>query len=115
MSALLDREPRDMLALLAGQVLGGSLQSAPAQQVTAPQTDFQRVSEPERRPGDDPYLITEDEFSYRVRVGRMSHEEQKILRCRVNAARAHKNGWLDDARKFRQQADRLERKLHQAP
>lgn len=68
-------------------------------------------TEPERRPGDDPFLITEEEFSYRAKS--MSLDEQKILRCRVNAARAHQKGRLDDARKYRQQADRLERKLLQ--
>lgn len=101
--ALLDREPRDMLALLAGQVLNqeGAMLQQPVSRPEPQQT--------ERRPGDDPFLITEEEFSYRAKS--MSLDEQKVLRCRVNAARAHQRGWLDDARKCRQQADRLERKL----
>jgi len=65
----------------------------------------------ERRAGDDPFLIDEDEFSYRAR--NMSADEQAVLRCRVNAARAHKRGAIDLARRFRQRADRLERKLMQ--
>jgi len=101
---LAQQEPGALLSLLAG-CLAPVVAAAPA---------VPPLPVPERRPGDDPYLITEDEFSYRVRVGRMPPEEQKILRCRVNAARANKAGRSDDARKYRQQADRLERKLQAA-
>ena len=98
---LAQQEPGALLSLLAGLlapvVAGAALPVAtPAPEVV-------------RRPGDDTYLITEDEFSYRAR--NMPYEEQKVLRCRVNAARAHKQGHLDAARRYRQQADRLERKL----
>lgn len=108
MLSLLEREPRDMLALLAGQVLSGNLAGCGQQQ---PVSNRPEPAPYERRPGDDPYLIDEDEFSYRARS--MSYDEQKILRCRVNAARCQKKGYLDEARKFWQQADRLERKLLQ--
>ena len=106
--ALLEREPRDMLALLAGQVLSSNLSGCGQQHAV---TSRPEPTPYERRPGDDPYLIDEDEFSYRARS--MSREEQKILRCRVNAARVQKRGDLDAARRYRQQADRLERKLLQ--
>lgn len=103
--ALLDREPRDMLALLAGQVLNQDSAGAMLQQpVSRPEPQ-----QTERRPGDDTYLITEDEFSYRARS--MSREEQAVLRCRVNAARANRAGDYDFARRQRQRADRLEQKL----
>jgi hypothetical protein len=103
--ALLDREPRDMLALLAGQVLNSGIAGTAKQQTE----NRPEPQQPERRPGDDPFLITEDEFSYRAR--HMSWEEQQVLRCRVNAARANHAGRPDDARRYRQRADRLERKL----
>lgn len=99
---LAQQEPGAMLALLARclePIASLAVSSLPVR------------TEPERRPGDDPFLITEEEFSYRAKS--MSLDEQKVLRCRVNAARAHQKGWLDDVRKLRQQADRLERKLLQ--
>jgi len=99
---LLEREPREVLALLAGQMLNSQATETPQRQPPPRQ-------EEEHRAGDDPFLITEEEFSYRAKF--MSMDEQKVLRCRVNAARAHKKGWLDDARKMRQQADRLEKRL----
>jgi len=102
---LLEREPREVLSLFAGQALNigsGDIGRRPG-------TTRQNPIHDERRPGDDPFLIDEDEFSYRAR--HMSHDEQRVLRCKVNAARAHKAGHIDDARRFRQQADRLERKL----
>lgn len=95
---LAQSEPARLLSLLAGCL--------------APQVEPVVRREPietERRAGEDPFLITEDEFSYRARG--MSLGEQKVLRARVNAARSHKAGYLDEARRYRQQADRLERKL----
>jgi len=97
---LLEREPAELLALLAGN-LAPVLAAIPK---PAPEPM------PERRPGDDPYLIDEDEFSYRARS--MSYDEQKVLRARVNAARAHQKGRLDDARRYRKRADLLERRLN---
>lgn len=96
---LAQQEPGALLSLLAGCL-------APAVSVAAPAP---RCDPPERRAGEDPFLITEEEFAFRARY--MSEEEEKVLRCRVNAARAAKKGRPDDARKYRQQADRLERKL----
>lgn len=95
------QEPVELLALLA-RSLAPMLPAAPAVPSPAPS--------PERAAGDDPFLISEDEFSYRARF--MSYEEQQILRCRVNAARLHKAGHLDHARRQRMRADRLEAKLH---
>lgn len=98
---LAEQEPGTLLSLLAGCLAPQVAAVAPACPAPPP--------EPDRRAGDDAHLITEEEFSYRAQY--MSADEQKVLRCRVNAARAHKLGRLDDARRFRQQADRLERKL----
>jgi hypothetical protein len=98
---LAQQEPGALLSLLAG-VLAPVVVGAAAP-VVAP------APEVERRPGEDPYLISEDEFSYRSRY--MHREEEKILRCRVNAARAQKAGYPDDARRYRMEADRRERKL----
>lgn len=96
---LASQEPGELLTLLAG-----CLAPVVAQPV-APAT----FASDDRRPGDDPYLIDEQEFSFRAR--HMSRAEQDVLRCRVNAARANKGGRADLARRFRQRADRLERKL----
>lgn len=103
---LLEREPREVLSLLAGQALSVGFGDSNQRLSTTRQEPVHN----ERRPGDDPFLIDEDEFSYRAR--HMSRDEQRVLRCKVNAARAHKAGHIDDARRFRQQADRLERKLN---
>ena len=99
---LAEQEPGELLALLAGclapQVVSATVAAVPCPAVV----DAKRI-------GDDPFLISEDEFSYRAQ--RLSLDEQAILRCRVNAARAHQSGRLDDARRYRQRADRLEKKL----
>jgi len=103
---LIEREPGTVLALVAeclAPVLTPVTNVRPVQPVYHPPA--------ERRAGEDPFLIDEDEFSYRAR--NMSADEQAVLRCRVNAARAHKSGSLDRARRYRQRADRLERKLMQ--
>ncbi|WP_281184202.1 hypothetical protein [Trichlorobacter lovleyi] len=105
---LLEREPREVLALLAGQMLNGNKEGHGQRQST-PRAEPEQQ---ERRAGEDPFLIDEEEFSRRARY--MSREEQTILRCRVNAARSYKKGYLDDARRYRQRADRLEKKLLQA-
>ena len=101
---LAEQEPGALLSLLAGCL-------APSVAPVEVASGAIVRAETERRPGDDPFLIDEDEFSFRAQY--MSREEQRVLRCRVNAARAHKAGHVDDARQFRQQADRLERKLAQ--
>lgn len=102
---LLEQKPREVLSLLAGQLLNDNLSGATCQ----PPAKRPEVDGTERRAGDDPYLIDEDEFAYRARY--MGRAEQDVLRCRVNAARAHKSGRLDLARRFRQRADNLEKKL----
>lgn len=99
---LAENEPAALLSLLAGCL-------APLVSLAVKQIEPTPVFE--HRTGDDPYLITEEEFSYRARF--MNREEQTVLRCRVNAARFIKNGMPDHARKERQRADRLEKKLQQ--
>lgn len=99
---LAEQEPAALLALLAGCL---APQVSPVSTVVPLAVSHAE----ERRAGDDPFLIDEEEFSRRARY--MSRDEQTILRCRVNAARAYKKGYLDDARRYRQRADRLERKL----
>lgn len=99
---LAEQEPGALLSLLAG-----CLAPSVAPVTAGASGPVYRV--PERKAGDDPFLIDEDEFSFRAQY--MTREEQRVLRARVNAARAHKAGHVDDARRFRQQADRLERKL----
>lgn len=96
---LAQQEPGALLSLLAGCL-------TPAVSVAAPSPCRDPL---ERRAGDDPFLITEEEFAFRARY--MSEEEEVILRCRVNAARSKKAGQLDQARRQSQRADRLERKL----
>lgn len=100
---LAEQEPAALLALLAGCL---APQVAPVSTVvplTVQQTE-------KRRAGEDPFLIDEEEFSRRAQY--MTREEQTILRCRVNAARAYKKGYPDHARRYRQRADRLEKKLN---
>ena len=104
---LAEQEPAVLLSLLAGCLAPQVTTLAPPPCPVVPP-----VSANDRRAGDDPYLITEDEFSYRAQY--MSRAEQQVLRCRVNAARAHKAGYLDEARRYRQRADRLERSLSAA-
>lgn len=99
---LAENEPAALLSLLAGCL-------APLVALSVKQTEPTPVFE--HRSGDDPYLITEEEFSHRARF--MRREEQAVLRCRVNAARLVKNGLHDHARRERQRADRLEKKLQQ--
>lgn len=100
---LAEQEPAALLALLAGCL---APQVAPVSVVVPLPVQHTEG----RRAGEDPFLIDEEEFSRRARY--MSLDEQAILRCRVNAARAHKKGYLAEARRYRQRADRLEKKLN---
>ncbi len=99
---LAENEPAALLSLLAGCL-------APLVSLAVKPADPAPVFE--HGIGDDPYLITEEEFAYRAKY--MSREEQAVLRHRVNAARLVAKGLHDHARRERQRADRLEKRLQQ--